>query len=463
MSHRFHPSVLRGYGLRGISGEQLSTVDAWMLGRSFGTVIRRQAGWRIIVGRDARPSSPALLAALADGLAAAGCDVLDVGEASTAVLTYGLHELAMDAGIMVTAGDRPANWNGLVLHRRSHMFLAGDMERVVAIAASGDWEQGQGSRLNDALHDRYVSKLVNNFRGSQLRVVWDCGNGLMGPILEQFLSHLEDGHQLLFAAVDPAFPNRGANPAVARNLTELQRRVVESGSDLGIAFDAGGERMAVIDHRGRVVRGDQLLVILAQPLLAELPMASVVFDANANSSLMPYIMVQSGMPAMARVGQGHVWSKMQSLGSPLAGETSGRFCFANRWHGSADAVHAALRLLETLDQIGVPLATLRDHMPPAVTAPDVRLDCGGRPIQAVLTEVKERVRARGQDVIDIGDLRIETASGWWMVRPSASGPGLVVRAEGDSHDALLALQSEAIAQLALSGVQVPDWPVPAPL
>ena len=452
LPHQFHPTALREYDIRGIVGDSLTEADARAIGRSFGTVVRRAGGQRVALGRDGRASSPALAAAVAEGLMAAGCDVFDVGLGPTPMLYFSVFELHADAGLMVTGSHNPPNWNGCKMMLRDRPFFGADIRALGELAAKGDWETGSGSARTLAIMDCYVEALASGFRGGPFTIAWDCGNGVAGPVVERLTRILPGTHHLLFTQVDGSFPNHHPDPTVEANLADLKRTVIEKGCDFGVAFDGDADRIGAVDGEGRVVWGDQLLAILAEPVLREVPGATVIADVKASQALFDRIAGLGGQPLMWKTGHSLIKAKMKEVHAPIAGEMSGHIFFAHRWHGVDDGILGAVRLIEAVSLLGGSLTALKDAMPAMVNTPEMRFQSSEDRKFAVVSEVLARLQAEGATVNQTDGARVMRADGWWLLRASNTQDVLVARAEAKDAAALARLQAELEAQLALSGV-----------
>jgi phosphomannomutase len=450
--HQFHATALREYDIRGIVGETLDTADALALGRSFGTVIARTGGGRVAVGFDGRQSSPGFAAAVVAGLNASGITAVEVGLGPTPMLYFAVHELGCDGGIMVTGSHNPPDYNGFKLLLADRPFYGADIEALGTMAAAGDWVDGSAGVATVDLIDRYVARLIRGLDAKPFSIAWDAGNGAAGPVVERLVRHLPGTHHLLFTDVDPAFPNHHPDPTEEKNLADLKRVVLAEGCDFGVAFDGDGDRLGAVDGQGRVVWGDQLLSILAAPVLAALPGATVIADVKASAMLFDRVRELGGVPLMARTGHSLIKAKMQATGAPLAGEMSGHIFFAHDWYGFDDGLYAAVRLIAAIGESGVSLSALKDAMPPLVNTPELRFPSSEARKFAVVAEVLARLHAAGADVDETDGARVTTPDGWWLLRASNTQDVLVARAEAKDEAALARLMADLNAALAASGV-----------
>ncbi|WP_439533105.1 phosphoglucomutase/phosphomannomutase PgmG [Polymorphobacter sp.] len=452
MSHVFHPTALREYDIRGIVGTTIGVDDARAIGRSFGTVIARSGGRSVAVGRDGRTSSAALEAALVEGLNAAGVDAVRVGLGPTPMLYYAVYELACDGGIMVTGSHNPPDWNGFKMMLAARPFFGADIRGLGALAEAGDWTSGTGTATQVEIMDRYVDRLLKDFSPPPFTIAWDCGNGVAGPVVERLVKRLPGTHHVLFAEVDGSFPNHHPDPTDERNLADLKRVVAEKGCDFGLAFDGDADRLGAIDGEGRVVWGDQLLAILAEPVLKALPGAAIIADVKASQALFDRIAALGGEPVMWKTGHSLIKAHMKEIGSPLAGEMSGHIFFGHDWYGFDDGIYAAIRLIGAVAEMGGSLTVLKSAMPVMVNTPELRFQASETRKFAVVEEVLARLKAAGATVNETDGARVIRPDGWWLLRASNTQDALVARVEAKDEDALIRLRAELEGELATSGI-----------
>jgi phosphomannomutase len=454
MTYDFHPTSLREYDIRGVIGETLGADDARAIGRGFATLLRRAGGTRVAVGWDGRESSPMLAAALVEGLTASGCDVVRVGLGPTPMLYYAEAVLEVDGGIMITGSHNPPSYNGFKMVFQHRPFFGADIQEIGRLAREGDWEQAEapGQVSDFDILDQYVERLTAGYQGGAFRVAWDAGNGAAGPALEKLAKLLPGEHHLLFTDVDARFPNHHPDPTEEKNLEHLRAEVREKGLDFGIAFDGDGDRIGAIDGKGRIIWGDQLLAILAEPVLKAEPGAIIIADVKASQALYDRIAELGGEPLMWKTGHSHIKSKMKEVGAPLAGEMSGHIFFKHDYYGYDDALYAAVRLLGAVRHSGKSLTQLKSEMPAMVNTPEMRFQVDESRKFAVVDEVLDRLQATGADVNRTDGARVNTPDGWWLLRASNTQDVLVARAEAKDQAGLDRLVAQIDEQLAASGI-----------
>jgi phosphomannomutase len=457
MSHRFDPTILREYDIRGIVGQTLSAADARAIGRAYTITLAEAGGSRVAVGYDGRLTSPELEAALVDGLISEGADVVRIGRGPTPMLYYASATLGVDGGIMVTGSHNPPDHNGFKFVFKGKSFYGAAIQRLGETALGlGSPQHGRGRVEGRAIRDEYVARLASDYDGERpLAIAWDAGNGATGEVVQELTARLPGRHVLLNEAIDGTFPAHHPDPTIPENLVQLQEAVARERCDLGIAFDGDGDRIGVVDARGRILWGDQLMVVLARDVLVRHPGAPILADVKASQVLFDEIARMGGRPVMAATGHSLIKAKLAETGAPLAGEMSGHIFFADGYYGFDDAVYVAVRLLGILARSAHSLAELRDQLPAVVNTPELRFPCPETRKFAVVQEVRERLRKAGAEMTDIDGVRVRTPDGWWLLRASNTQAVLVARAESASEEGLARLKRELGAELEASGVAFP--------
>ena len=456
--HRFDPSVLREYDVRGIVGETITTADAFALGRAFGSFARRRGAAALAVGYDGRHSSPDLAAALSEGLAASGLDVRMIGRGPTPMLYFAAYTMGLDGGVMVTGSHNPPDFNGfkLVLHKAS--VFGTDIRELGRLAAAADYESGDGSITKESVFDAYVDRVLQGFQGSRpLKVAWDAGNGAMGEAMAAVAARLPGEHFLLNEVIDGNFPNHHPDPTVEENLAQLKETVLCEGCDLGIAFDGDGDRLGLVDAQARVLWGDQILLFIALDTLKRHPGATIIGDVKCSEALFDGIAAAGGKPLMWKTGHSVIKAKMKEIGAPFAGEMAAHFVFAEDFYGYDDALYAAVRVLSILQASDTTLADFRDSLPRLVNTPELRIACPDDRKKAVVEEVKARLKSAGADVTDIDGVRVREAEGWWLLRASNTEDALTLRCEARDAASLQAIAGRLAAELRASGLEPPQF------
>jgi len=456
-AHTFDSTILREYDIRGVVGKTLHVADAGAIGRAFGTMVKRKGGKRVALGFDGRLSSPELAKACADGLVSAGIDVIEIGLAATPMLYFAVWHFDADGGIQITGSHNPPDFNGFKMMMGKKSFFGADIQKLGEIAAKGDFETGTGKVEKKPVLADYAARLLKDVKsGRKLKVAWDTGNGAVGVSIRAVVDKLPGTHFILNEKVDGTFPAHHPDPTVPENLKELQAKVKKEGCDLGIAFDGDGDRIGAIDGKGRILWGDQLMILWARDVLKDRPGATIIGDVKASQALFDEVQRAGGTPLMWKTGHSLIKTKMAELKAPLAGEMSGHVFFADTFYGFDDALYCALRLLNIVAAGKESLADMRDKLPHLVNTPELRFDCADDRKFKIVEEVKTRLKQAGAKVNDIDGVRVSTPDGWWLLRASNTQPVLVARCESQNEAGLERLKDQLKAALSASGVELPD-------
>lgn len=458
-SHRFDPTTLREYDIRGIVGKTLHEADAHAIGRVFGSIVREAGQHSVVVGYDGRLSSPAMEHALVAGLMASGISVTRIGRGPTPMLYFAATTLQAGGAIMVTGSHNPPDYNGFKMMLGRKPFFGAQIQDLGARAAAGQVvAMTPGSETTHEIAADYVARLLQDVKpGRALKVVWDNGNGAAGEVLQTLVARLPGEHIVLNGAIDGTFPAHHPDPTVAKNLVQLIDAVAQHGADVGIAFDGDADRVGAVDNHGTIIPGDQLLALYAREVLKTRPGATIIADVKASQTLFDDIAAHGGTPLMWRTGHSLIKAKMAELGSPLAGEMSGHIFFADTWYGFDDALYGALRLINIVANLPGRFSDEVATLAQMQSTPELRFDCDDHRKFKVIEEVAARLRAAGAKLSDIDGVRVQTDDGWWLLRASNTQAVLVARAEGRDAAGLERLKQALVEQLAASGLQAPDF------
>ena len=462
-THRFDPTTLREYDIRGIVGKTLHPADAYAIGRCFGSLMARgrsNGTATVAVGYDGRLSSPDLEPALVEGLRASGVDVLRVGRGPTPLLYFAATTLETDGAVMVTGSHNPPDYNGFKMMIGKKPFFGSRITDIGKQAAAGDVvAKNTGSEREVDVSDAYVDRILQDWDGGDrvLNVVWDNGNGAAGDVLGKLLKKLPGNHTVLFGDIDGKFPNHHPDPTVPKNLEALVSKVAQLRADMGIAFDGDADRIGVVDDRGSILFGDQLLVVMARDVLKNRPGATIISDVKASQVLFDEIAAAGGTPLMWKTGHSLIKAKMSETGSPLAAEMSGHVFYADKWYGFDDALYSAVRVMGVVARMPGKLSDVIDALPKVINTPELRFNCADTRKFTVIEEVAARLHAANARVSDTDGVRVQTDDGWWLLRASNTQAVLVARCEASNEAGLERLKAALVQQLEASGLEAPDF------
>jgi phosphomannomutase / phosphoglucomutase len=435
MSPAVNASIFREYDIRGIADVDYDADFARLLGRAYATFVAGKNVKRVSVGRDARLTSNKYADALKDGLRSGGLDVVDLGMTPTPLVYYSLHHLAVDGGIQVTGSHNPSDHNGFKICVGKISIYGDDIQELRHIIESGKFHEApRGLEEHYAIIPPYQEELIKQFGTlpRKLRVVVDSGNGAAGPVAPRIIAALGCDMHDLFSEPDGRFPNHHPDPTVEENMEILIDTVKQDGADLGIAFDGDADRVGLVDQHGRILWGDEMLVLFARDILSERPGAVIVSEVKCSQRLYDDIEKHGGKGIMWKAGHSLLKAKMRETKAALGGEMSGHIFFADRYYGYDDAIYAACRMLEIVARSGKPLAELLGDLPPAVNTPEIRIDCPDALKFEIAERAKEKFRNAGYDLIDIDGVRVKFAEGWGLIRASNTQPILVMRFEASN-------------------------------
>jgi phosphomannomutase/phosphoglucomutase len=443
-------NIFREYDIRGVVGKDLTEETVYVVARAIGTFYRNNGATRVSVGRDARESSPVFRDLMIRGLTECGCDVTDVGMVPTPLLYYTLFAegFDMDAGVMITGSHNPADNNGFKICLGKSTIFGEQIAEIKRIAKSKDFASGQGTAVERDIIQSYKDYVKANIKlGSRkLKVVVDAGNGMGGIIGAPLYKEMGCEVVELFCEPDSRFPNHHPDPTVLENMQHAIAAVSEHRADLAIAFDGDGDRIGVVDEHGKVIWGDQLMVIFARSILQEIPGATFIAEVKCSQTLFDDIEKHGGNAIMWKVGHSLIKAAMKEKHAALAGEMSGHIFFAHRYFGYDDAIYSGARLLEILSHTDKPLSALLADLPATVNTPEIRFDCPDEKKFEIVKRLTEEFKKTHQ-VIDIDGARILFEHGWGLVRASNTQPVLVMRFEADTEAHLQTIQATVETKL----------------
>ncbi len=442
--HNFDPTILREYDIRGIVGKTVTDADAWAIGASFGTLVRRAGGKQVCVGFDGRHSSPALSASVVLGLKTVGIDVVRLPLGPTPMTYFAAKDRQFDGAIMVTGSHNPPEYNGFKMVLQNKSVYGDTIQQIGQIAASADWMDGpEGKETELDIRADYIRRLIKDFvanTNKDLRVAWDAGNGAAGAVLKDIIDLLPGDHFVIYDDVDGDFPNHHPDPTVDKNLIDLQKLVIDNQCDIGIAFDGDGDRIGIVNEKAEVIRCDILMILYARDVLKRHPGATIIGDVKCSPIMFDEIAKMGGNPVMWNTGHSLVKTKMAEEKSPLAGELSGHIFFGDSWYGFDDALYCAIRILNVLGAADGALSSLTAGFPTLCSSSEIRLEVPEDDkfgiIDRLVAKATDQAKSDGAKVIGIDGVRVEYDFGWWLIRASNTQNAVTIRMEADTKQNL---------------------------
>jgi phosphomannomutase / phosphoglucomutase len=434
-----NPQIFREYDIRGVVGKDLTSETVQQIGQAIGTYMRRQGGKSLVVGRDVRSSSVSFRDILSKAINSTGCDVLDIGMVPTPVSYFALHHLKADGGVMITGSHNPPEFNGFKISSGQHSLYGSKIQELKALIEAKDFETGSGKIEQTSVMEPYMENICSILNiPRKVKVVVDGGNGCFGIVGPQLMKRLGLDPIEIFCEPDGTFPNHHPDPTVEENLTGLIEKVRSENAELGIGFDGDADRIGVVDEKGNILWGDQLLTIFARDILSKNPGATIVGEVKCSQNLYQDIKKHGGVPVMAPAGHSLIKNKMRETGALLAGEMSGHVCFADNYFGFDDAVFAAGRILQIVAQSNMKVSEMLADLPKTAYTPEIRINCPDDKKFEIVRELTETFRSQ-YEVIDIDGVRIDFDDGWALIRASNTQPVIVLRFEANNQARLIEL------------------------
>jgi len=454
--------IFREYDIRGIAERDLASTVVEELGAGFGSYVLPMGITSVAVGYDARLSSPRIRDAFIQGLVKCGMTVTDIGLCPTPALYFSLHHLDQGAGVMITGSHNPPEYNGFKLCVGRDTIHGEDIQKLRRIIEKNSGEhknsvKGGSVSRRSILPDyiNYLKTLFPKHHEVPLKVVLDSGNGTAGLAAPELVREMGCDVIELYSEPDGNFPNHHPDPTVPKNLTALIDTVRESGADLGIAFDGDADRIGVVDEKGAILWGDQLMVIFSRDILRDLPGATFVSEVKCSQTMYDDIRAHGGKAIMWKTGHSLIKAKMKEVHAALAGEMSGHLFFADRYFGYDDAIYAACRIVEILKKVksekgsragGKALSALLADLPRTFNTPEIRFDCPDAIKFKVVEKAKEQLSngldrtMKPREVITVDGVRAIFDKGWGLIRASNTQPVLVMRFEAQDQASLDAIK-----------------------
>ncbi|MBM4306713.1 MAG: phosphomannomutase/phosphoglucomutase [Deltaproteobacteria bacterium] len=433
---KINPQIYREYDIRGVVDKDLTPEIVRQLGKGFGTHMVRLGKKSLAVGRDGRLSSKAFSEALIDGLISTGCDVVNIGVCPTPVYYFSVFHLDRDGGVMVTGSHNPPEFNGFKVSVGKTTIFGEEIQKLGRLIEKGEFSTGQGKLSTAEIIRPYQDYIKTNIHiEKKLKVVIDAGNGTGGVVAGPLLKDLGCEVEELYCEIDGRFPNHFPDPTVPENLKALTDRVLKTKADVGIGYDGDADRIGVVDDQGKIIWGDQLMILFSREILKQQKGATFVAEVKCSQNLFSDIEKHGGRAIMWRTGHSLIKEKMKVEKAALGGEMSGHIFFADRYFGFDDAIYASCRVLELLSKTDKKLSDLLADVPKTHITPEIRVTCPDEIKFKVVEQVKEELR-KAYPIIDVDGVRVQFNDGWGLVRASNTQPVLVLRFEAQSENRL---------------------------
>ena len=435
--------IFRAYDIRGIVGATLTVPVVRAIGQALGTLALEAGGTTIAIGRDGRLSGPELSAALAEGIAASGANVIDIGMVPTPVTYFAAYHLGCGSAVMLTGSHNPPDYNGIKMVIAGTTLAGEAIQELRRRIESGRVAKGAGRIEHREIADAYLERVVGDVKLARpMKIAIDCGNGVTGDIAPRLFRQLGCEVTALYSEIDGRFPNHHPDPSQPKNLADLVALLADSDAELGLAFDGDGDRIGVVTKDGKIIYPDRQLMLYAKDVLARNPGATIIYDVKCTRLLEPWIESHGGVPLIWKTGHSFVKAKLKETGAPLAGEMSGHTFFKERWYGFDDALYVGARLLEIVSRERDPSALL-NALPDSPSTPELNWKLAEGEPHALIEKLQASAPfPNAERILAIDGVRAEYADGFGLARASNTTPVIVLRFEADTAQALERIQGE---------------------
>lgn len=437
-------SIFKAYDIRGIVEKELTPEVVKLIGMAIGSESISQGERGIVVGRDGRLTGPMLSESLISGLIESGCHVVDIGMVPTPLVYFSTYTKGTGSGVMVTGSHNPPEYNGLKIMIAGETLSADRIQNLYSRILNQEFSSGSGSSTSINIDQDYIDTIKSDITlDRELNIVVDCGNGVAGNIAPKLFESLGAKVTKLFCLVDGRFPNHHPDPSNPENLEDLIKEVIDTGADLGVAFDGDGDRLGLVDNNGNVIWADRQMILYSRDVLSRKPGAKIIFDVKCSSLLPKDISEHGGEPIMSRTGHSFIKNKLKETDAELGGEMSGHIFFKDRWYGFDDAIYTGARLLEIISKTDKTCAEIFAELPDSVSTPEINIhfDKQGQQYDAMET-LSNSVDFPGAEINTIDGVRVDYENCWGLVRASNTTPCLVLRFEGNDKEALNSIKSQ---------------------
>jgi phosphomannomutase/phosphoglucomutase len=435
--------IFKAYDIRGIVGKTLTPAIVERIGQAIGSEARARQQTRVVVGRDGRLSGPDLVAALARGLASAGCDVVDIGMVPTPVVYFATHHLGTHTGVAVTGSHNPPDYNGLKMVIAGETLSGEAIQKLRQRLLDNDLVSGSGKVTQADVRDAYLDRIAGDVKlARKMRIAVDCGNGVAGELAPQLLKRLGCDVTELYCKIDGTFPNHHPDPSKPENLADLIAEVKKGGYDAGLAFDGDGDRLGVVSPDGSIIWADRQMILYARDVLSRHPGGEIIYDVKCSRTLAEAIAAAGGKGTMWKTGHSFIKAKLKETGALLAGEMSGHIFFKERWYGFDDGLYTAARLLEILARDTRKPQEIFASLPNTLNTPELNLKFPEGEHHKFMQQLLKQAHLPDARLTTIDGLRADFADGFGLVRASNTTPVLVFRFEADNAAALSRIQDQ---------------------
>ena len=455
---KVNEAIFRDYDIRGIVGEDLDSEFAEVFGRAFGTYLLKKGTKEVLVGFDARESSPEYYESCVKGLLATGIDVIKIGMVTSPMMYWARKFYKIDGGLSITASHNPPEFNGYKPASGGGALFGEEIQKLMRLMISEEFVKGEGEVSDRDIFEDYKGDIVSKVKlEKKLKVIVDCGNSTGGPFAPKVIEAIGAEVTELFCDIDFAQPNHPPNPQDPRAYPQITDKIKAGDFDAGLLFDGDADRLGVVDNVGNVIWGDQITAISARKILKDKPGALILFEIQCSKSATDDVQNHGGKFKLIRVGHSYIEEALRKDKAELAGETSGHIFFGDRWYEFDDAIYAACRFLEYVASQDKSVSELVDGLPKYFSAPITRIFAPDNRKFEMVAELKKYFKEKGYKMLTIDGIRLEWDDGWAVIRASNTQPQLTLRVEGNSEkrlDEIKKIMEESLTPYKKEGVEI---------
>jgi phosphomannomutase len=437
-NHTFNKTILREYDIRGIFEKDLNLIDALFLGKSFATLLKKKKLKNVVIGYDGRISSLKIEKELVKGLLSKGIKVYKIGLVPTPLLYFSMYSRKLDSGIMITGSHNPPNYNGFKMLLKNKNIFGKDILDIAKISSKGEFCKNKKGKVKKiSMMNKYLLFLINSANiKKNVKVAWDPGNGSSGKIISYLTKKLNGKHYLINEKIDGTFPAHHPDPTVLKNLKQLINLVKKKKCDFGFAFDGDGDRLGVVDDKGKIIFADKIVAFLAKDVLLGKPNSKIILDIKSSQIVFNEIKKLKGRPIFWKTGHSLIKEKMKEIKATFAGEMSGHIFFADKYYGFDDAIYASIRFLNLFSDSNKSLSKIFNNMEKSFNTPELRFNSTETEKFMIVKKLKKILKKEKKKFIAIDGVRYSTKEGWWLVRASNTQNIIVARCEAYSKENL---------------------------
>ena len=447
--------IFRKYDIRGVVEEDFTDEVVTNLGKAYGTLVKKKGAEKVSLSGDIRTTTPRLKELFAEGVLSTGVDVVDIGILPTPANYYSMYKMDIDGAVQVTGSHNPPDMNGFKMSYNKLSVYGDDIQKMREIIENDTFAKGEGELTVEEILQDYNKEIVSNIElASDVKVAVDCGNGAACLSAPESLKEIGCDVTEFFCEVDGTFPNHHPDPTVEEYIADLIKEVKNGDYDYGVAFDGDGDRLGVIDDKGRIVWADYIMILFLDEVISKDD--TIIFDVKCSQALEDMIRAKGGKPLMWKTGHSLIKEKMREENVKFAGEMSGHICFADSYYGYDDAIYAALRFAQMISRQDKKLSEIIDGLPQYISTPEMRFDCADDKTKFEIAKKAEKYFKANYDCIDVDGVRIKFGDGWGLVRPSNTQPVIFTRFEAKTKERLDEIKNTVLNKLKTFGdIQIP--------